>query len=893
MGVSSEQVDGSMVQQYQERRARMLANQGELSRAMSVFDANAVLNPNDSLVWEQLVKLHDPKTAWEALPDKPEGLDTDPQYEYELGTIHVGQEDHPVEVPTLEFVQNNLKRGVAQSLSGARYEHYKALPLPLLETMVHKILNGQTGEGPRSVITACRLIALDKGEGKVRPVAIGEAIRRIAARVACLQDNGTISAYLQQVMQYGVKVKGGIEYAYHYIRIHMMAMWDRHDPHEVDETETPGVLKVDFTNGYNSPPRSKLLTQVECKLPHMLRFVRYLYAQAATLVVMHEGKVVGEIESVFGTQQGDPLGGHFFALSIYDFMAALLRQFPEAAISWIVDDLTVSDKQGTLVEVAKMIQEQGPEYGLFKNATKGEVYSQMNLQNPDWKPMRALTHTYGYKHAPRGFKRLLGAPFGDEEFEVEMAEECMKELMAPVRHIKRLLNTQLEYIMLRYCLCTKPMHLLRMLEPQTVHPALKHYEGVVKAEVERIVGDAGRPAKLAQPKWKWAKLPVRYGGLGLQDLPLVSLAAFMATIGAVARMATRAGEYIPACTAPKLVRGWFNDDNDGFEQLLAKLADEVDGRDATNPLCPTLATLETMPSQNSLSNEMYKAQCKRLLNDQDLSREDRAWMLSCTQNGAGLWLNAIPSLQKFKCPPVVFKAMLQIRLCLPLAYADGVQQCKCGMLADNAMRLGRHWMTKCPKGHRIITHNKVRDVIAALYRELGVHVTVEVRGLYAQLTSYGEHKPADVLVPASATGADKAQALDITITDPTNKTALYNRSDKVPLKAASARHKAKLATHRAAVLEAGAGGLPFTKVPLVFETTGAMGKETQNWWEGIRQLRREAHEGSGPTSRRETGMDWTWSANHFNTFWLQSISVAHARTQAESVIQWIGTCQGA
>ena len=172
-------------------------------------------------------------------------------------------------------------------------------------------------------------------------------------------------------------------------------------------------------------------------------------------------------------------------------------------------------------------------------------------------------------------------------------------------------------------------------------------------------------------------------------------------------------------------------------------------------------------------------------------------------------------------------------------------------------------------------------------------MTVEVRGLYAQLTSYGEHKPADVLVPASATGADKAQALDITITDPTNRTALHNRSDKVPLKAASARHKAKLATHRAAVLEAGAGGLPFTKVPLVFETTGAMGKETQIWWEGIRQLHREAREGLGPTSRRETGMDWTWTANHFNTFWLQSISVAHARTQAESVIQWIGTCQGA
>ena len=66
------------------------------------------------------------------------------------------------------------------------------------------------------------------------------------------------------------------------------------------------------------------------------------------------------------------------------------------------------------------------------------------------------------------------------------------------------------------------------------------------------------PAKLPQPKWKWAKLPVRYGGLGLQDLPLVSLAAFMAAMGAVARMATRAGECSPACIAPKVVRACTN-----------------------------------------------------------------------------------------------------------------------------------------------------------------------------------------------------------------------------------------------------------------------------------------------------------------------------------------------
>ena len=71
-------------------------------------------------------------------------------------------------------------------------------------------------------------------------------------------------------------------------------------------------------------------------------------------------------------------------------------------------------------------------------------------------------------------------------------------------------------------------------------------------------------------------------------------------------------------------------------------------------------------------------------------------------------------------------------------------------------------MNKYAKAHRVITHNKMREVVAAIYRALHVLVTVKVWGLYAQLTSYREHKPADVLVPVSATGTDKATAIDIT-----------------------------------------------------------------------------------------------------------------------------------
>ena len=44
------------------------------------------------------------------------------------------------------------------------------------------------------------------------------------------------------------------------------------------------------------------------------------------------------MESVFGTQQGDVLSGHLFALSIYDFAHDLVTRHPDVMVSFIVDD---------------------------------------------------------------------------------------------------------------------------------------------------------------------------------------------------------------------------------------------------------------------------------------------------------------------------------------------------------------------------------------------------------------------------------------------------------------------------------------------------------------------------------------------------------------------------
>ena len=610
-------------------------------------------------------------------------------------------------------------------------------------------------------------------------------------------------------------------------------------------------------------------------------------------MVVHKGAVVLKVNSVYGSQQGDPLGGHFFALSMYDFMLRLATKFPEACISWIVDDLTVSDKQGRLLEVAEFIRSVGPEYGLFKNDTKGEIYSPEATRVPQWRPHERFIRGFGYSHAVSGFDKLLGAPLGEEELERRQAVVIVGALLQPAKQLKRIQEAQLEFVLLKYCVCTVSMHLCRLLEPHVLHEALQCHEEVIKSQLERIMAFYGQAIRLSNSDWEWAKLPVRNnGGMGLHDLPLIKEAAYMAAMGAVARRATAVHIDTGSIAAHK-VRAWFDDSNDGFEEALAKLADKVNTGDAPHPVCPSLAALETMPGQSKLAEELYKQ--KRIdLMAEPMTRQDRAWKRSRCQFGAGEWLNSIPMLKRFKCKSLVFKVMLHVWLGVLMSIAEGIGSCVgCGEVADRSRALlnGRHFMTKCHKGRRIAIHDRVRDVICQMYKSLNVGAEIEVGGLYAVLRSNGEYRPADVLVPVSGSNRDRALALDVTITDPTTRSSLEKECDVFALRAAEQAHRKKMQVHERHERLVAPTRLPFYKVPLAFETTGAMGKATQSWWQSVRELEADRRGMGETTSRMQLGLEHTWSANNFATFWLQSISMAHAREQADSILLWVNKCQ--
>ena len=114
----------------------------------------------------------------------------------------------------------------------------------------------------REVLFGGRLIALQKKDGGVRPIAVGYTLRRLAAKCANAYVSKRRSEELQPI-QVGVGVSGGAKAAIHAMRCCVSTMPDDHV-----------LVKLDFSNAYNTVRRDAVLwTVAATKLPELYRFV--------------------------------------------------------------------------------------------------------------------------------------------------------------------------------------------------------------------------------------------------------------------------------------------------------------------------------------------------------------------------------------------------------------------------------------------------------------------------------------------------------------------------------------------------------------------------------------------------------------------------------------------
>ena len=205
---------------------------------------------------------------------------------------------------------SKLSKSSKSGPSGWNFDHFKALASRSTTagkffTACNLIARRSIPHGIVELLSASRLVALSKPSGDVRPIPVGECIRRLTAKTLCLQKKESFSSFLSP-LQHGVAVEGGPELIVHHISLLLES-----NPDWV-------ILKTNLKNAFNSVSRSHLLPEVAKAFPDIYQHVHQMYAGFSP-IVFNDGKIAHILRSEEGIHQGNPLDPCYFLLTCIHF----------------------------------------------------------------------------------------------------------------------------------------------------------------------------------------------------------------------------------------------------------------------------------------------------------------------------------------------------------------------------------------------------------------------------------------------------------------------------------------------------------------------------------------------------------------------------------------------
>ena len=197
-----------------------------------------------------------------------------------------------------------------------------------------------------------RLIPLDKNPG-VRPIGIGEVLRRIVGKVISKHA----SEYIKEAagpLQVCAGHGAGAEAAIHSMR-------------EVFEREgTDAVLLIDAANAFNKLNRATALYNIQIICPEISTYVINTYRHPSRLFIT--GGI--EISSQEGTTQGDPLAMPWYALSTTTMISHLSHNSTNIHQIWLADDAAGAGKIKNLHDWYDSLKKVGKHHGYEVNGSK-------------------------------------------------------------------------------------------------------------------------------------------------------------------------------------------------------------------------------------------------------------------------------------------------------------------------------------------------------------------------------------------------------------------------------------------------------------------------------------------------------------------------------------------
>jgi hypothetical protein len=647
-----------------------------------------------------------------------------------------------------------------------------------------------------------KLLALKKPKGGIRPIAIGEVLRRIVGK--CLCD--TVKEDAQQFfepLQVGVACKLGVDAA-----VHSCRKWAELHKHNREKA----LLKIDFSNAFNTVDRDTVLSQVRSKFPAIARWATWCYAKPAKLVFGNQ-----TVTSAAGVQQGDPLGPLLFSLAIHAVVRDL-RQLSSTnggtldMSTFYLDDGILAGDIEVVAEALRLLESRCPALGLSLNHGKCELIlpgesTSAKLDELFPKDLLWDTETGESRVLLHGCFEILGASVGNKEFCEGYTRGKVEKATQLLHQISCIEDPQVALRLLRNCagVC-KITHNMRMV-PTHFHPtALAEFDKEVQSTFCKTTGLFPN-----RDQWQQACRGFKHAGLGLRSASLHGEAAYLAS----------------ACASRdkchKLLQGFSLDADNSASHFGVNLA-------AYNAKLPPdkQLTPQNIPghSQKQLSDNLDEVGHNQRLQQADIV--DRATLLSESQTGAKEFWQVTPSIVLgLAVPAAEFVTEVRHHLCMLERPED--EWCPlCDQVLDAR---GLHPRECCAGGDRTRRHNGTRNKGLGFAKAAGCNPELEKADILLPPrpgdTTNTQRRPADVYLPTWTHGLPAA--LDFAITAP-QRQGIVGRAAVSALTAATEYCDAKR-SHMHTQAECDAAGITF--LPMVAETSGAWAPESLAVWKQL------------------------------------------------------------
>ena len=806
----------------------------------------------------------------------------------------------PLELNTADFLSVFLHppRGSAGGPSGWLMEHYAlaaehcVVPghaeASNLFQVAQAIAQAHVPAWVAPYFSGGRLLGLVKPDDSIRPIVVGEALRRLVGKVLLkskaevaarhfapgrFRDPATPAPARPLAAQLGVGIRGGAEELVHAVSAalqHHSAPDPNPNPNPNPNPDPWVCASIDFRNFFNCISRPAIFRTLLAspQFIDLYPFLSTLYSKASPAKLWADlgVQVWDDILSREGVHQGCTFGTFLACLGLQPILQEVASGMPAGFVVAYVDDVKIlapaSIAHAAYVRLATLARTR---LGLEEVPSKGSVI----WEGPGDVDVSMFPATMPGVASRLLVDKHLGVFVGDERAEsVAAVKAALQSKLDDKAHlIDRLAlieDPQVRISLLRACASTRPGFWMRTMSPPLTADAAVSFDARLRASLSDSL-----LTPLTDHAWTLATLPCRLGGLGITSAHATRHVAHYASWAAsYSNITSMFPQAIPLAAAdltnstlPFAVS--LCAAHRSADLALTAFTDNMN----QHPLPACAPSNPSIPEPSELSQRFPRAQvcfaavlhgARWLDAFHQATPPHRALILSHSHQGANFAFTAVPSLHHGAMHPITFISAAQRCLRLPLTATAPLHgsRCKCGALIDPH---GDHLMS-CPRCTFLRTpwHDSIQHVTARMARFAAFHVSNDSRRHVAP--DYSPHHIPDLsLIHAAPNGSHVL--LDITTSSVTKGPALPAAA-QIPGVVAAAAEAAKREVYGDVT--------PCKLIPFVVEEGGGLGKEAVKF---LLWCKSRVRADSFGFELKETN----WSNRGFSNWAFQSLSLANAK----------------